>query len=228
MKCRDFERMCDERIDARTAGRPAEERALAVHAAACPACRAVAERYEVLRQAIEALGPPPTPPADFAARCLAAWDRMAPAPAPRTLRFRPAVRWAAAAALLLLAGAGVRSRFLWKDPTAVPIVRQAPPAPARPLASALADATAATLDLAWETSAPAARVGREVLGDVAVPVASAALPLPLPLPVSVESAMEAWSAGVRPFSGSARQAFGFLLGPALGVKDAPPAAETGA
>src|SRR5205823_4557641 len=100
-----------------------------------------------------------------------------------TIRFRPAVWRAAAAALLLISALGVRSWLLPTDPANGPIAQQAParpPAPTRPLADSWAVATEATLDLAWETSAPAARVGREVLGDVALPDAATAVPLPLP------------------------------------------------
>src|SRR3954471_16466167 len=104
MRCGDFERMWNEQLDARSDGSPEADRALEAHAASCPACQSLAGRYRVLRQAIGALGPPPAPPADFAARCLDQWERTRPARAPRTIRFRPPLRWAAAAALLLMAG----------------------------------------------------------------------------------------------------------------------------
>ncbi|HEX8201399.1 MAG TPA: hypothetical protein VF590_13005 [Isosphaeraceae bacterium] len=246
MRCRDFERLWNERLDARSGGSPHADRELEAHAAACPSCRSLAGRYRVLQRAIGALGPPPAPPADFAVRCLAAWERAQPARAPRAIRFRPPIpvpvpaRWAAAAALLLVIGLAARSwlsrphrpgpEVARRDPVTPPVPAPAP-APVRPLADAVADATAATLDLAWETSAPAARVGRAVLGDVAIPAATS-----MPLPVPAGPAPPAWNevgqrvnAGFRPLSGSARHAFGFLLPPTLDPpQDAVPDPKTGA
>src|SRR3954468_13437454 len=143
MRCRDFERMWNERLDDRSDASPEADRALEAHAASCPSCRSLDRRYRVLRRAIAALGPPPAPPADFAARCLDQWERSRSTGASRTIWFRPPVRWAAAAALLVMAGLGARSWLSRPDPAAPPIAQQAPvvpPAPTRPLADALAAA----------------------------------------------------------------------------------------
>ena len=127
---------------------------------------------------------------------------------------------AAAAALLAASALGLRAWVSWvKAPGPGPA-----PAPAHvraidpgDLTEALADATSATWDLAREASAPAARVGRQVLDDAA---AIPGTPSALAMPVAVAPAPEVWqtvgdrlSAGVRPLSGTARRAFSFLLGP---------------
>ena len=116
---------------------------------------------------------------------------------------------------------------------------------------ALADATAATWDLARSASEPAARISRQVL-DAATepehdPGPAAALPAPIAATVSVpsldslapDSAAAATmlqqvgdrlATGVRPLSDTARHAFGFLLGPALAKPEVPanPPAQKGA
>lgn len=81
------------------------------------------------------------------------------------------------------------------------------------------EATEATIDLAREASAPATRIGREVLEyersateeapsdpDANQEVASTASEM-------LHTVGEQVNAGVRPISGSARHAFSFLLGP---------------
>jgi predicted anti-sigma-YlaC factor YlaD len=234
MRCRDFERLWNERLDARADGSPEADREMEAHAASCRSCQSWAGRYRVLRQAIVAQGPPPVPPAEFPARCLDEWARTRPSYAPRTIGFRPPVRWAAAAVLLVMAGLIARSWFSRPQRAAPPIAQhapEAPPAPTRFLADALADATAATLDLALQASAPAARVGREVLGDVSVPAASTPVLLTVPVgpaPQTWQSVGDRVGAGFHPLSGSARHAFGFLLAPALDAQDAAPGPETGA
>ena len=104
------------------------------------------------------------------------------------------------------------------------------------MSEALADATAATWDLARTTSEPAARLGRQVLEsatrveDAITPGSIRAPILPVPrtpaltrLPRSCRSSPQpppgsallqqvgdGLSASVRPLSSTARQAFGFL------------------
>src|SRR5947209_18179758 len=111
MKCRDFERLINEQLDAREAASPEVERALESHGSACPACRTLSLRYQALRQAISAWSAPPVAPPDFAARFLEHWEHTAdgvgleePTP-PTLLKVRPAywpVAVAAAAAAALL------------------------------------------------------------------------------------------------------------------------------
>ena len=96
------------------------------------------------------------------------------------------------------------------------------------LGDSLAEATAATWDLARCTSEPAARLGREVLvaatqvGSPAEAEASVMLTSALRGPVDMGSPSalfqevgERVSAGVRPLSTTARRAFDFLRTPSL-------------
>jgi hypothetical protein len=220
--CGDFDRGWNDLLDRRGAPAPGAEAALAAHAAACPSCRDRAAGFEALRLALADRALAPAAPADPAltARILDAWRAEVAAPAGRPFRptLAPLAR-AAAAALVLALGLGL---LLRGGRIAPPAPAGPPPlagaAPARPLAETLADATAATLDLARETSAPAARLGRLVLASAGPgPVAAAGPDLPVALPASVvpsAEVMESVGAGLRPLSGSARHAFGFLLGPA--------------
>src|SRR4051812_34797349 len=89
MQCVDFEQIWNEQLDAREGASAEVERALEAHAAGCPACRAVAARYQTLRQIVRVLDPPPAPPADFAGRFLEAHGR-------ELSRARPALRLRAA------------------------------------------------------------------------------------------------------------------------------------
>jgi hypothetical protein len=212
MSCRDYERLWNELLDARGAPAPALDRALEEHASACPTCRAVSARYQMLRQALRAWGPP-SPPADLADRVLAAHAGEQRRNILTLVRFRPVLRLAAAAALLVAAVLGLRPALRSPTPPApTPEVAAAP----RPLAEALAEATSATLDLARQTSAPAARLGRRVLETASV--ADAEFPVPVEVrPASdvLQSVGDRVNAGVRPLSGTARKAFSFLLPPSL-------------
>jgi hypothetical protein len=106
-------------------------------------------------------------------------------------------------------------------PSVPPLAAPTPvPAPPRPLSAALADAAFATLDLARETSAPAARVGRQVIAT-SLPGELPAAKNVLPASESFQSFGEEVNRGVKPFSGTAQRAFGFLIGPAWKEKPAP-------
>ncbi|MHB1557694.1 MAG: hypothetical protein ACYC61_09460, partial [Isosphaeraceae bacterium] len=76
MTCRDFQRICDELLDAEADGEHDRRRDadawLAAHAAECPACRAIEARYQLLRHAIHAWRRPPAPSPAFVDRVLAA------------------------------------------------------------------------------------------------------------------------------------------------------------
>src|SRR5947209_8440947 len=162
MNCVDFELRWNEVLDARMAGPSDLEQRLEEHAVSCPSCRTISTRYQTLRQVLGTLGPPPAPSTGSSARLLAL---MAATPA--QARRHPARRlarfgWvplATAAALLAVVRLGETSR---RKPVA-------PPAPvtsvatSRPLDSALDEARTATIELALEVSAPATRIGREVL-----------------------------------------------------------------
>jgi hypothetical protein len=215
MICRDFDRLCNDAIDARDGESSMLERVLERHAAECPSCRAIAERYQTLRQAIRALGPPPLPPANFAARLL---EQRGVVPMDGASRARRVGVWSgmAAAAALLVAGLLAFRGLPSGRPPAVPA---APDLAARPLTDALADATSATLDLARSASGPAARIGGEVLRTASTAEGPSALPamaLSGPSSEMLQRMGDRINAGVRPLSGTARQAFGFLLAPTPG------------
>jgi hypothetical protein len=221
MNCTEYESAWNERLDARDTG-PAPS--LKRHAAECPACWVLGARYHALSQAIQALEPLLMSPAGFVDRVLAAESaRPAVVPMPRRVVWRLAPFAAAAAALI---------------PVVFLIPRAWPPAPERPAATvahvrtiepdgltqALAVATSATWDLARETSAPAARVGRQVLVSADLRESAPSLLLP----AGVTPAADVWqavgdrvNAGVGPLEGTARHAFSFLLGPSPDGKPAP-------
>src|SRR5207302_605889 len=105
MNCRDFERVWNERLDARGALPPELERALESHATSCPSCRAIDARYQALCQAIHALGTRTVPPAGFVDRVLAAVDagKVPTDDRPAVLRFAARFAPIATAAVLLVA-----------------------------------------------------------------------------------------------------------------------------
>jgi hypothetical protein len=218
LACRDVERLWNEQLDARAGMSTEVQQALEFHAAACPACRAVFLKYQTLRQAIRALGPMEAPPSDLADRILAARDSVGqdssgPVRLPFPGRLRRVAMVASLAASLLVA-VGLTLRLSRPGPREI-LPDPSPTAAPRPLTEALADATSASLDLAREASAPAARLGQRMLR-------TASLSEPeWPISVDVAPASGAFQtvgdrvgAGVRPLSGSARHAFSFLLGPA--------------
>jgi hypothetical protein len=219
--CSQFERLWNECLDAREAVSPPRLRALEEHAGRCPSCRALAAGYQLLERALRSWGPGPSPPNGFAERVLQARE-----PEP-VIVGRLRWRWAAAAALLVAVLVGLRlaghPRGPGNPPDPIAGRGAARPDAPRPLADALADATLATLDLARETSAPAARIGRQVLASAAV---SPGPPLSIPAPIEpaadvLQSVGDGVNQGVRPVAGSARHAFRFLLGPALRTPPAP-------
>jgi len=92
------------------------------------------------------------------------------------------------------------------------------PIPTRSLEEALAEATEATIELAREASAPAARIGREAFdlegpGGFPAETSADADPARVSPPGLLGAVGERVNAGIRPISGSARHAFSFLLGP---------------
>ena len=228
MDCREFEDCWNELLDARSPAGPAMDPGLEAHASACERCRAISSGYQVLRQAVSSW---PSPPA-ASARSLERLYALTVPSAPPVLARRNLKRYwvplasaAAVFALVWLGGFGRTQRPLPVSPSKPEVVA------ARPLGAALAEATEATIDLAREASAPAARIGREVLEfeeaavsarpskpDAAEEVASTASEM-------LQTVGEQVNAGVRPISGSARHAFGFLLGPAPDPNAAHPASQ---
>lgn len=218
MNCRDYERTWDGWLDAREALAPAPAADMEAHEASCASCRALGRRQRTLLRAIAALGPPPSPPAGFATRFAPGGVVSVPFPGPIARPWRPR-RLAAAAAAVLIGLIGLRAA---QRPSA-PEIEPLPVAAPRPLADSLADATSATLDLAREASGPAARVGR---GAWVAGLASEVEGTPeaatsnRPAPGVLKGVGDRVGEGVRPLSGSARHAFGFLLDPVLAGEDA--------
>ena len=222
MNCRRFEEGWNELLDSRPGGSSGLERALEAHASACERCRGVSARYRVLRKAATVLRPPPRPSVGSLERLYG----LTVPPTPTATVGRRSWRWywaplASAAALLVVAclvEIGLTPERLAERPVSAPGL---PVVAARPLETALAEATEATLDLARQASAPASRIGREVLdlGEVsASPPGGGAEAEPgvedgSSPPGVLRSVGERLTARVRPISGSARHAFGFLLGP---------------
>ncbi len=204
MTCHEFQRQWNELLDAESgvargdeaagsapiglARTPAVDEAeslLLGHAADCPACRPIAARYQVLRQAIRAWRQPPVPSADLMQRILSTPAEAMPrtwGPAPGHWRRlwtaqRPLLIelvGCSAAILLCMVLLTAIQRGLRTDraETVIPPAladlhsHAIPPrAPATSLAlnRALAEATSATWDLARSASEPAARISRDVL-----------------------------------------------------------------
>lgn len=218
MTCDEFLQIWNALLDARAPMTPAERSRLDAHAVGCADCRGLAAGLSSLQNAMAQVQPI-KPPSGFAERVLERW-----AEEPRTVTF-PGLRPArlAAAAALVAAACGL---FAWRPwaaqqiaPAAVPVAVQ-PGDAAEPVSVALATATSATLDLARETSGPAARIGRQVLDEAARSTSVGELPMRLPVrPPSdvLRGVGDDLDRGVRPLTGSARSAFAFLALPGAGA-----------
>ncbi len=202
MTCREFLDLWNARLDGSEAPSLAD---LERHSAGCEACRARGQGFAAIAQGLPKLATL-APPPGFADRVVLALA----APEPRTIRFpRP---WAASI-VGLAAAASIALVFVRPRPAPAPILAAPPP---RSLALAFSDATTATLDLAREASAPAARIGHDLLGSAS----PSALPSPAIGRLDPSGAIEPTGmvetigrkveAGVGPLTGSARSAFGFL------------------
>ncbi len=212
MTCHDFLEGWNARID--DPGSFAIERAdaLDAHSKSCEPCRRLSSGFRL----VALVTPPPSVPEGLSERILTAWsaserlDRRNWFPG----RWAGVAGFAAAAALLLAIFTPWAPR-VGRD--ADVSVMQTPKA--RHLGSALARATSATLDLAREASAPAARLGQNLY--------VASLPTEIAWPVGIEpssatselfqSMSRRVNSSVRPLSGSARRAFSFLSAPSTGA-----------
>jgi hypothetical protein len=273
MTCRDYERGWNELIDLDRAGSvrvdPVSadtESALLDHAAGCPACRELGARYQVLRRALQAGFQPQAPPVGLTDRILAEIDRPSPSAwavygEVRRERF-PRALVAIAAILVAMAlpvvylNQSLRRAQLNRTttvlhPTPGPRGHNESPdsetvaVDARNLNTALAEATAATWDLARSASEPAARISRQVLSaategerepslsaadarpdpgaaGVSVPSLAALAPDTAAAEAILQQVGDRLATGVRPLSDTARHAFSFLLGPASAKPDVPP------
>jgi hypothetical protein len=223
INCGDFERIWNLCLDERGMASPELLSSLESHSAECPSCRSAHGRYAVLAQALRTLGPMPPLPADFSTRVL---QELGQQLATRRAYLFPPRRiavFAIAAGILLALGVSTL-RPPDRNPTAPPIV-SAPTNPPEPhdLSEALAAATDATWKLASETSAPAARIGLDILESTTLPGSSVTFSMADSVELEMKDAVDAptslfqslgerVNAGVGPLSGTARQAFGFLLG----------------
>jgi hypothetical protein len=220
------------------------ERTLRDHAADCPACRQVATRYQLLRRALGAWsGARPAAPVELADRILAA------AQGPAATRWGAGLRtarpfWriglplatAAAAVALVFVRPTIDGPGPDRRTTVPPSLAGNTPEPGA-LHTAVANATAATWDLARSASEPAARISRQVLDAATAPeVASAddgsgSFSVSSYVPIAPDSAAasamlrqvgDGLAASVGPLSTTARHAFGFLLVPAIAKPEVRP------
>lgn len=212
MNCGDFERAWNDRLDAGATAAAGADPVMEAHAAACPACRSLGARYQAISTL--ALAPTTEVPTGFADRVLAASAAEVSRPLRAWL-----VPLSAAAAVIAAVAVGVHTGTVGRwgsKPPRGPVARVRP-IDTEGLSEALAVATSATWDFAREASAPAARVGRQVIGSAGLPGAPRSIGLP---GRSARPSADVWrsvgdrvNAEVRPFEGTARHAFGFLLGP---------------
>ncbi len=226
-------------LDAHGHGDDQNERALCQHAATCPACRRWAAGYQVLHRAILAWGKAPEPPLGLTDRILAAAGAPLPASRSTARMSRRAIsnRWliaAAASILALVAFAAIISRVnvnLARDRARLALGAPSSgggPSKSPGLNEALASASEATWDLARSASEPAARLSRQFLdaanepdaqhgsgtsAAVSVPSFDSLAPDSTAAVETIQQVGDHLASGVRPLSSSARQAFGFLLGP---------------
>jgi hypothetical protein len=270
MNCQDCDQIWNQLLDAESLSRARiatgleplpqllaeREQAACTHALGCSRCRQVRAKYETLRRALRAwvasARPEMTLSPALVERILA---EQKTGSSRRARRWRTALPLGAAVAVVACLIALVLAPLPWRLERVSPDSdRGRPPDPAsgsglrssnrpsdsRVLSAALANATAATWDLARTTSEPAARLGRQVLEgatqveNASGAAASAAEPagssypgldsLAAVLPVVpqappgsalLQQVGDGLSASVRPLSSTARQAFGFLRIPSL-------------
>jgi hypothetical protein len=235
------------------------ESSLRDHAAGCPACREVAARYQLLHRALYVWSHHPAPPVDLVDRILAA--SQDPAATRWGLRMRgarpiwriglPLVTAAAAVIALVFVRPAIDGPRPGRRTVAPDSATHTTPGSDGSLAdsspdrfllnTAVADATAATWDLARSASEPAARISRQVLDVATAPEPAAVDDNSISVTFSVSSYVptapdsasasamlrqvgDSLSTSVEPLSTTARHAFGFLLGPALVKPEARPIA----
>ncbi|MHC5538587.1 anti-sigma factor family protein [Singulisphaera rosea] len=225
MRCRDFERIWNEQLDAREEASASIENELEIHAASCEPCRVIAARYQRLRMALRSTGPAPKVSQDLASRILTP-PMTEPSIAFPRHRIPAGVVTFATAASLLLAFLLIRQARESKPGKAIAnrdlTIRSIDP---DSVGEALTIAKLETIALARETSAPAARIGLRVLESATIrEMSSPAASLPSTTSSDVlQSVGNRVNAGVTPLSDTARHAFGFLFDtPAAGAKTVPP------
>jgi hypothetical protein len=240
------------------------ERDLVDHATTCPGCGQLANRYQGLRRALQVLGTAPAPPDGFADRVLAEVRAPRLSPGWRIYGQTRHASWrslvvavASIAAAAMLASALLKYVSVRLQPDGAAAVAQnhrmmgggpsepetnSDPVDSRAFNLALADATAASWELARSASEPAARISLQMLAAiadtqhgpaqpsssissepsaVAVPSLDALAPDAAAAGEMLQQVGERVATGARPFSETARHAFGFLIGPAVAQPDVP-------
>ena len=226
MTCRDLDNAWIDRLDARhrLAESPTQ---FDDHLAGCESCRRKAEGFRLLERALDDLDAPAVVSSRFVEHLVSQIEREFVKVA-RPLAFQPrTVGYLSGLAALVIVGLTLALHGTWtrSEKTSESVDQ----ANLRGLPDAFARATSATWELARETSAPAARLGRIVLDSSPFASAEGALPSRPELPVSgegIQAVGERVGEGVKPLAGSARKAFDFLLGP-VDEGDAPPADRVG-
>jgi hypothetical protein len=249
-------------------GLAGRRRALMEHAAECAACRQIGVRYQALDRALRTQGPAPAPPAGFVDRILAELQTQASSAWPVYGGFRRERVWPIAAALAAISASaaliaiahGIFNRTIDRTRLNGPrvVLHNTPVDPSfnkgrnseaasvdtRALYLAVAEASAATWDLARSASEPAARISRQVVDAatdperdrpqpisanssdsdalvIAVPSLDALAPDTAAAGAMLQQVGDRLATGVRPLSESARHAFGFLLGPPVARPEVP-------
>ena len=193
MNCQDCDQIWNQLLDAEPLSRARvatgvepspqllaeREQAACTHALGCPRCRLVRARYETLRRAlrvwVSSARPKMTLSPALVERILA---EQKTGSSRRARRWRAALPLGAAVAAVACLIALVLAPLPWRLERVSPGIDRGRPAgrasgsalrpsnrqaDSRVLSEALADATAASWDLARTTSEPAARLGRQVL-----------------------------------------------------------------
>lgn len=228
MNCESLENLWHAWLDDPSGPSPALDPEAEAHRAVCASCRKRSAGFLALSTALSHLPSVPEPSSGFADRVLLNCQ----AERQTQERWRTWRRWgtlAAAAVLVISTGVG-----LWAGQSPDP--ERPPHVAAQPLthqtvrlSDALAEATSATIELALESSAPAARLGLDVLDSTAgVHAPSADLADPIEASEAIQGAGRRLTSGVPPLSRQARRAFGFLLGPASTQRDSMPSDRDGA
>lgn len=211
MDCQAFESWCEQRFDERRSfASIADAPDVAAHVASCSDCQAVASRYGRLEAAIGLWSGTTVLSDGLSDRIVAAVldDRRSVS----ILTIDRRAVFAAAALILVALGLGIRHSLIATRPGSVEVVTTPNPPP---LPDALEAARTVTLDLARKTTEPASRVGSRIIAQAKFPTSPQ---LSLSMPVRPASRIisvlgDDVNRGVKPLSGSARNAFGFLLAP---------------
>ena len=211
MDCQSLEFLCQRRFDDRLPlASLAELPEFSSHVSLCESCRETYARLAQLDASLGAWKEKAHESPELTDRIVRAAlnDRR---PLTFVTRHRQALL---ATAALLVVGVGLGIGASWNlNRPQTPEIGATAEVP--PLRDALAEATTATLDLARKTSGPATKIGGRMFARARLP-SSPQLSLNVPIrPASevISVIGDDVNRGVKPLSGTARNAFGFLLAP---------------